>query len=462
MEFWQRAQAPWSELVKSSSPAARASVALLAALVILAIAWAWREQTAAEETFLMGGETFSATQLRDMESAFGKAGLAEYEIDGARIRVPRGQQAKYMAALDEAGALPADFGEHLKQVVSQNSFLSYGSRQEAQIKVAVQNELQLVISRLKGIEKASVHIAEETTRSFPQTKTVTASVGVVPRGNQPIDEATVATIRSFVAGAWAGLKPEAVTVVDMSGNRHFSGQQNASREPGEVYLAARHRAEGEWEAKLTRMLGIPGVLVTPNVELDSESLRPTRVCVSVGVPAAYYEQIWRRQAEAATGTSRTLADVESEERARIASAILPLVSAGRPPEEAVSQVAVTTMHPLAAAANDPIAWNQKAAAWALENWQSLGLGLLIVTGLLVLRSSLKSSAGQVPAAANEEVKPLFVVTDDDDVHLPAIEPRPTPRESTPADTLRSELADLVRQDPQSAASVLRSWIGNAS
>ena len=115
-----------------------------------------------------------------MEGALGQAGLADYQIDGARIRVPHGQQAKYMAALAEAGHLPADFGEYLRKAVDTSGFMLSGSRQQAQLKVAVQSELQGLINHFQGIERSSVQIAEETSTGFPVKKTVTASVGVQP------------------------------------------------------------------------------------------------------------------------------------------------------------------------------------------------------------------------------------------------------------------------------------------
>jgi flagellar biosynthesis/type III secretory pathway M-ring protein FliF/YscJ len=367
MDVLNRACAQFGELVKGMPPGARVTAAGALALVTACTIWLASQRDAGPHVYLMGGESFSAGQLRDMEGAFGKAGLADYEIDGQKVRVPRGQQARYMAVLADESALPAEFGDHLKQTVSTQGFTLSGWRQEAQTKVAIQHELQLVIQRMRGIEKAFVHIAEETSRGFPQTKTVTASVGVEPRGDQPLDDATAGAIRSFVASAWGGLKPEAVTVLDLSGNRVFSGPGGPD---GRAVAGAEHRSTNR------------------------------RAAAGPLPPAASEGQ--------GMDTSHS-------------------------PAQAVVQAA--------------------AVDWLARNWQSLGMAGLILVGLIVLRSTIKTAPNQ--AAAGEV-----------SLELPPTEPAavlPTVDDRAIAATasLRTELADTIRQNPQVAAGVLRSWLGTA-
>jgi flagellar biosynthesis/type III secretory pathway M-ring protein FliF/YscJ len=364
MDVLNRAFAQLGELAKGMSPGARVTAAGALALVAACTIWLARQRDSAPDVYLMGGESFSAGQLRDMEGAFGKAGLADYEIDSQKVRVPRGQQARYMAALADESALPAEFGDHLKKTVSTQGFTLSGWRQEAQTKVAIQHELQLVIQRMRGIEKAFVHIAEETSRGFPQTKTVTASVGVEPRGDQPLDDATAGAIRSFVASAWGGLKPEAVTVLDLSGNRVFSG------------------------------------------------------------PAAQNAQAAARQR----------------------STTSPAFTEPLPLKQQAGDTANSTAPAIAQAA---------AFAWLARNWQSLGMGGLILVGLIVLRSTIKTAPIQavdpevpleLPAADPAELAPPRLAND---------------RAFAATASLRTELADTIRQNPQVAAGVLRSWMGTA-
>src|SRR5689334_12235133 len=136
MEFVLNRYTQLVELIKSMTPAARVLAVLLLLVTAISLAWLFQGQVVGTETYLMGGELFSPAQLRDMQAAFGKAGL-EAQIDGARVRVPRGQESKYMAALADAGALPAEFGHYMQQAVNTGGFLrAPRSQQEAAWRVA--------------------------------------------------------------------------------------------------------------------------------------------------------------------------------------------------------------------------------------------------------------------------------------------------------------------------------------
>ena len=335
MDFLHKAFARLSQLVQSMTPGARITAAASLAFVVLGVAWLSNQRGDGPGTYLMGRQSFSATQLRDMEGAFGKAGLVDYQIDGDRVRVPRGQQSKYMAALAEAGAMPEDFGEYLRQAVNSGGFMVSRSRQEAQTKIALQSELQLVISRMKGIKKAFVHIAEETSRGFSQTKTVTASVGIEPSDAAAVDDATIAAIRSFVASAWGGLKPEAVTVV------------STNHSPG-------------------------------------------------------------------------------------------------PP------------------ATEPAA-AEGALLWLGENWPALGMGGLILAGLLMTWSTVSRPPAPEALPAMSLPQSLLLANEDSPQRAAESAANVVSKPSAaPSETLREELAVMIRRDPQAAAGVLRTWIPNAS
>ncbi len=268
MDTLNQATARLAEWTKSMTPATRLTAAVVLVAIVACAAWTFRPAATSGDVYLMGGQVFSSAELRDIESALGKAQLRDYQIDGARLRVPAGEQARYMAALAEEGALPADFGEYLRKAVNTNAFMMSGPRQEAQMKVAIQSELQGLINNFHGVERSFVQIAEQTA-GFPPVKTVTASVGVQPSAHQKLDSQTVAAVRWIVASAWGGLKPESVTVVDMSDNRVFAGpvveQPPSGTAPGN-YAETKKRLELDWQEKIDRLLAIPGAVVMTNVE----------------------------------------------------------------------------------------------------------------------------------------------------------------------------------------------------
>ncbi len=491
MDGFTKSYQQLAEMVRAMTPGSRVAAALLLGVVIVSIAYLAGGQVGTGDTFLLAGETFSTSQLREIQAALGKAGL-EAEFDGARIKVPRGQEAKYMAALAEAGALPEDFGGHLRKAVSGGSFAMFGPQQEARMKVAIQSELQSVIAQMKGIERAFVHIEEDRKRGFREQTIVTASVAVQPRANHTLEEGTVAAIRSLVASARPPLRPDAVTVVDLSHPGQFvAAATNSGRTaPAGAYADAKKRLEQDWEEKIGRLLAriVPGAYVTASVELapsrvetpvaEASPQAPAgsaevvgagpimrNVTVTVAVPSTHFESVWRqrtgrRDALAGRPDPSELAGIEAGERKKIEDAVRPLLGGSSSRQDLASQIAIITypVAPMEQPVEAP--WNELALAWCIEHGSTLGLSALVLVGLIVLRSLARSTpatAAPVADRATDADVALMLSSPDEPPHQPA---GPHLRARSGTSPLSDELAEVVRQDPQAALSVLRSWIGN--
>lgn len=451
------------EAARRLSPAARVfAIAALVGLVAAGI-WGFGDRLAPPgDAYLMNGQTFSAAQLRQMEAALGKAGLTHYEIAEMRIRVPHAQQARYMAALAEAQALPTNFGDHLKAAVEQNGFLLSGSRQEAQLKVAMQQELQAVINQFQGIDSSSVQIAESTSTGFPRTKTVTASVSVRPAQAAPLDERTASAIRCIVAQSWGGLRPGNVTVVDILHARMFSGPLEHDHSAAQ-YAETKKQLEADWQDKIARLLGISGVVVTTNVELTADGHAARSVSAAVAVPREHFLAMLAAQRGGPAGARpdvAALVELERAEHERIKQAILPLLASSAGDGPAANQVSVSTLHtaPLHPA---EFSYERLAIEWLVANWQNVVLGVLVVIAVLLMHSMFRGArpADAAPTSAAEIAQSLSLVTADEPLEAHA----PQHRSADVAGHPRSgELARQIRRDPQAAASVLKNWIGNAS
>jgi flagellar biosynthesis/type III secretory pathway M-ring protein FliF/YscJ len=343
--------------------------------------------------------------------------------------------------------------------------------------VAKQKELQLIVSGMRGVERAAVQIDEETVDDFPRTrKSVTAAVTVHPPDGQPIDERTVHTIKQLLASSVAGLKPDAVTVVDMSTNRSYGGTDaNSPGGAGDDYADLKKRHELQWQQAIGHVLEyIPGVLVSTNVELDVDTGKdgrqeaaPRRVSASIVVPSTHYLEVWRRENRSPEGTARepdgeALAQIEARERQKIEQLVgnlLPGRDAG-----ATRQVAVSTFYPPSGATGrDEL--RERAIDWIAQNWKILSVVGLSLVGLLLLRSIVRSMRAGVQhsVAMPAEAPATLSLVIDSGHQAEAIEAGgAAARRSAGRSNLAGELAEVVRKDPESAASVLRSWIGNAS
>jgi flagellar M-ring protein FliF len=95
----------------------------------------------------------------------------------------------------------------------------------------------------------------------------------------------------------------------------------------------------------------------------------------------------------------------------------------------------------------------------MANWQAGGLGVLGLVGVVMLRSMMKTAQpGEAPAPiADEEEAPK-----ENEPPSPGVISQLRERFNTSGPSLREELQELVKEDPEAAANVLRNWIGEAA
>lgn len=270
MDSFNKAFSQLADLFRSMTPGARITSGLLLAVVVVSLGYLFANRTYGPGVYLMNGESFPPALLHDMEAAFAKAGLPPAEIEGTRIRVPRGQQTAYMGALADAGALPQDFGDIMEKALDSGSMWVSRDERRERMQIAKQQELSRIISSMSGIDTAMIFWDTEEKPGLSRQRVTTASVNVRPKGLQELDTATVTAIRHIVAAAVAGLKPDGVTVLDLNSGRSFrgdsSGMGNATDDP---YAARKQMYEQNWKGEiLTALSRVPGVTVAVNVELD--------------------------------------------------------------------------------------------------------------------------------------------------------------------------------------------------
>ncbi|MBS0208081.1 MAG: hypothetical protein JSS27_03920 [Planctomycetes bacterium] len=557
MDFLNKSFAQVADLFRQMTPASRFMAALLLIGVVVSLGYLFSHTSSGGDIYLLGGQSFSASEISAMEAAFGKAKLSGYSLDGTRLRIPRGQQAAYMAALADNGALPAHFGDYLTDATMKVSQFTSRAQQDEMIKTAKQRELALIIRSMSGVEKAAVHYDTQKRGGLRGTPVTTASVSVKPAGPQPLDERQVPMIRHLVAGAIAGLSPDAVTVVDLngrtySGNSHGSGPGSASEDP---YLARVKEYQAMYEQMIAHALSyVPGATITAQVELDRELLHrtekntydpkgsvplqtreetgnstqegggpggrpgfegqqaanqaarlvpgaggpkstdektttettnavsneilkvdrapltPRRVTASVAVPSSYFESVWRRRNPAAAGQAAKEPDqaaleaIQREETEKIRQHVEkilppPVTTAGAADATAPLVTVTTFLNVPASAIAEPNTADQMLV-WLGNWWNTIALVALVGFSLLMLRSLLKS----VP---QQRTEPPTAVTaafpqEPEQAEEPEEKAKSRLKRRVSGPSLREELVDLVREDPDAAANILRSWIGNAS
>ena len=180
MEFLNQAVAQVRELFGSMTLASRVTTSLLVAVVAISLVYLVNYQVAGSDEYLMGGEMFSSGQLSRMQAALGEAGL-NYDMDGARIKIPRGRGHEYMAALGKAGALPVvPFGTYMQNALDQGGAFETKQQKSERIKLAREQELAAIIQKMEGVEEAAVLYSISEQRGLNPKTTATALVSITP------------------------------------------------------------------------------------------------------------------------------------------------------------------------------------------------------------------------------------------------------------------------------------------
>ncbi len=152
-----------------------------------------------------------------------------------------------------------------------------------------------------------------------------------------------------------------------------------------------------------------------------------------------------------------------EESAKIRRHVAQLLPPTQTTADPAEQVTVTTFEDLRTPAAPPPGVAQQAWSWLAASWRSVGLlGLALVCLLwfwLAVRGgrAFKGGAGWQPASTSAEAGPA---EDDAWQQASRVPPPHWRRPDDPA--LRRQLSELVEADPETAAGILRNWIGQAS
>ncbi|MGO8752370.1 MAG: flagellar M-ring protein FliF C-terminal domain-containing protein [Thermoguttaceae bacterium] len=550
MDFLNKAMAQTAELFRSMTLGARITSGLLLALVVVSLAYLFRSNSYGPDVYLMDGKSFSQGEVSGMVGAFGDANLNGFEVDGGRIRVPRGQQAFYLAAAAKKGVLPPDALGYMDRAIDNGSLGIFSDRDQrkAQLHQAKQKLLSAIIERFPGVASATV-VYDEEPKAGGLTKEMdkTAMVSVTMQGSGELEEDRAATIRRTVSQSISGMKYEKVTLV--ADGRQFSGSAEG---PGgaldDLYREKRRGDEKELRTKILRALSwVPGANVEVNVELDKEQSRhereskldpktvtlqsmeknvtrkregsgsggpagfkanspaalqqaqgkgsnededvtdktevsmasttqretttigmtPTRVTVSVGVPTHYFEQVWRERNPPAAGQepkppqAADLESIRTEEIAKIKTHVAKLLPAVEGTTDRAELVTVTPFQNITPPSIPGPEMKAQVIGWLAQYWTTVGLGGLTLVSLVMLRSMVRSG----PSPEPQPVLPLHDSKPDEEAN---VDPKESARErrlkrlAAGGLSLRDELSELVTEDPDTAANILRTWIGNAS
>src|SRR6478735_9309582 len=202
MDFLNKSIAQLSDLLRSMTPGARITAGLLLAVVVVSMGYLFQHGASGPDAYLFGGEPLPDRELTRVEAAIAKAGLSDYQREGNRIRVPSGQQAKYLAAVADADALPPNFNTIQENALNKSGPWESGEATRQRLKIARQQTLSEIVRAMYWVENAVVLYDEHETRGLRDlgaVKQATASVSVRPRLGESLTPQRAKNIQKLVA-----------------------------------------------------------------------------------------------------------------------------------------------------------------------------------------------------------------------------------------------------------------------
>ena len=209
-------------------------------------------------------------------------------------------------------------------------------------------------------------------------------------------------------------------------------------------------------------------------QIKTAGLTPKRVTVSVGIPSSYFEDIWRSRNPSPPGSAPKTPDqaaldqIKTEAMANIqkyVTQVLPAID--ETSKDVVKQVFVNSFPSLPVAEIEKPSTADHAMLWFTNHASSVGMALLALFCLLMVRSILRAVRAPAAAATSQlELKvaatPVEDLQEPEDTSGDVPQPRLRRRRSKSGPSLRDDLVEIVREDPDAAANILRSWIGSAN
>ena len=188
----------------------------------------------------------------------------------------------------------------------------------------------------------------------------------------------------------------------------------------------------------------------------------------MGIPISYFKKVWQERNPTAEGKESkgpdqaALDQIRTEVSAMVQKHVAPLL----PPAEGVADptelVTVSTFQDIPGKEIPAPSTAQSALAWLGEYWSMLGMIGVALVSLMMLRSLIRSAPSTPETHVQCRRSPTRRMSRRRGRRNLPRQPRPRLKRFTGGGpSLRDELSEMVKEDPDTAANILRGWISNA-
>ena len=431
-------------------------------------------------------------------------GLSQFEFTDGVLMVPNGQRSEYLSVIREIRVGRRDQATIRQEVMNKMSPFLPREERLRRIQMAAGEEVAELLRAIDGVDEVYVHFDEAFIGGLRQQREVKASVFLRPTKGRAIDARLLSSVRRIVAGYKAGLVESNIVVSNIRTGDAIDGSVMPMTRVSQALAIEKATREQAWHDNISRVLRfIPGARVETNVELEpcvdtSEehpACRESRVAIAVSVPAEYYLGLWAQNTGPDTSGSPSATEIsalESQTKRKIESLVHGLNATGA--DAATINVAVfQELDPASTQLeriNSPfIRWLKRHSNKFMQvSMVLLAIGLVFFAfrdlfyedeeddserhgpGSKDLRVAPETSTG---SAAKVDIRSSVLAREEnlggrDFRHreLPTSEIVDASVESNSPGAqedkfVHAELTDLVRQNPQAASAMLKSWVEKA-
>ena len=251
-----------------------------------------------------------------------------------------------------------------------------------------------------------------------------------------------------------------------NGGRPGPIAQGPTRTGPESELATNENTSSNTEKETDNYIG------TTEEFLEQAGLIPKQVRASISIPSNYLVSIWREknpdQPEDAKPEMAALTALENSVKDKIKNVITPLLPRLEKGVDPYEQVELTVFESFTPAPIEEPSLARHTMAWLGQNANSMMMGVLALASLVMLRSVVKSISSSDPVPARASPALSIHQQDDDSTDQTSGSGTEGGQKSRPrlrlkkGANLKDDLAEIVNEDPEAAASILRGWIDNAA
>ena len=189
------------------------------------------------------------------------------------------------------------------------------------------------------------------------------------------------------------------------------------------------------------------------------------------MPQSYFKKVWQGRNPTEEGAEPTppadaeLAKIEETEIPKIQQHVAQLIKLPTTTVDPTPLVTVTTFPDLPTEVIAEPGFGERAFSWAGNNWSTIGMAGLALLSLVVLRSMVRSAPQAerpVTTQARLPVDEMEASQGDEEQEETKKTVERRLKRAIGGPSLRDELVEMVREDPDTAAKILRNWISTAS